>query len=475
MNERLRAIGSRLPLRVRLVSGFSVAMLLGLSAAGGFVYWRVEYALDRGLDTELTQASQALIALVDPDGSVDNRAAADATGVAWQILTSSGMVRDHGGPVRRQPMVGPGRLTAAPGSSATYNVGEMLPISAAPFRLRVTALSGHSGRYLVVAIRRDHRDEALRELLVQLTVAGVAMLAFTALVGERLARAALQPVERYRRTAEAIAAGATELRLDVPVDRDDEVTRLGHTFNAMLASLARALERERRFINDASHELRTPITLLRSRIQLARRRPRSTEEYEHTLDELEVDVDRLASLAEHLLDVGSAGENAGVQPSDLTAVARRAVDDLRTAGDADELIVSIPKRPIEVTMGPIDLARVVTNLLDNAHAHGAEPVTLAVDLATPLWARIVVTDTGPGMPADFLPTATRRFARADPARSSPGSGLGLALVEALVTKAGGSLRLCQGGDHIVFGRTTPIECDHGPAMTVTVLLPVSSG
>jgi signal transduction histidine kinase len=82
-----------------------------------------------------------------------------------------------------------------------------------------------------------------------------------------------------------------------------------------------------------------------------------------------------------------------------------------------------------------------------------------------------VSDRGDGMPPDFLATATRRFARAEVARTKPGSGLGLSLVEAVVVQAGGALRLCHAGEHVSYGSEVPVACDHGAAMTVTVLLP----
>jgi two-component system, OmpR family, sensor kinase len=93
--------------------------------------------------------------------------------------------------------------------------------------------------------------------------------------GYLLARAALQPVERYRTEAARIAAGATGVRLAVSDTAHDEVARLGHTLNDMLTALETALERERRFINDASHELRTPLTLLSTELEPALRRPRT--------------------------------------------------------------------------------------------------------------------------------------------------------------------------------------------------------
>ena len=189
------------------------------------------------------------------------------------------------------PLVSADDLDQVGGGALTKDIGKLLPIADKPYRVQVTALDEPPGHYLVVGVRRDHRDEALRELLLQLTLAGLGALAVAAVVGDVLARAALRPVERYRRRAAEIADGADGLRLDVPEGRDDEVTRLGHTLNDMLAALERSLERERRFVNEASHELRTPLTLLKSRIQLAQRRSRTVEEHEAVLDELAVDVD----------------------------------------------------------------------------------------------------------------------------------------------------------------------------------------
>ena len=464
---------SRLPLRIRLVAGYSIATFVVLLAAGTFVYWRVDYALDRGLDTELVQATAALEPLVGADGMVSNRSAAEATGVAWQVLDSSGTVLDNGGPASTTELVNPRQLARVGATPRTFNVGDLLPISRATYRLRVTRISATPPRYLLVGVRRDHRDEALRELLAQLTLAGLGALVLTAFVGERLARAALRPVERYRRRAAAIAAGADDLRLDVPPLRDDEVTRLGHTLNDMLATLERALDRERQFVNEASHELRTPITLLTGRIQLARRRTRTTQEHEHILEELQVDLDRLALLAEHLLDLGSAATRTRPGTSDLTSVAARVVEQRRLTDPtrAGEITADLAGEPVRVPLADLDLERILANLLDNAAAHGAAPFVVTVDQPTPDWARLMVTDAGPGMPPPILDTATRRFARAPEARSRPGAGLGLALVQALVTQASGELRLCHEGHHTSHGHVAPVECTHGDQMTVTVLLP----
>lgn len=466
---RLRARLSRLPLRVRLVAGFSAAMLVVLAGAGVFVYWRVEYALDRGLDTELTQAAQTLDPLISAQGTVGHRSAAEATGVAWQVLDARGSVLDDGGPATTRGMVSPRQLSTVGSTVRTIDVGDFLPASPEPYRLRVTRTSASPQHYLLVGVRRDHRDEALRELLAQLGLAGLGALVITAFVGERLARAALRPVERYRRRAAEIAAGAIELRLDVPPQRDDEVTRLGHTFNDMLATLERALDRERQFANEASHELRTPITLLTSRIQLARRRTRSVAEHEHILAELQIDLDRLARLAEQLLQLGAANAAAAHGPSDLAAVTTRVVSQRNLA--SPEAAIEVYAGTAPAAIADVEAERILTNLLDNARTHGSAPYQVHVDRPAPTWSRLCVTDAGPGMPPDLLAGATQRFTRADDARARPGAGLGLALVDTLVRQAGGELRLCSGGHHASHGGPAPVPCTHGPEMTVTVLLP----
>lgn len=478
MRERL----GRLPLRVRLVAGFVAAMLVLLSAAGAFVYWRVEYALDRGLDVELDRATASIGALVGPGGRVTSPRVADATGTAWQVLDAEGQVLDAGGAAPTDPMVAPADLGQVGSGTLTTEIGDLLPVADRPYRLHVTTLEpgrgGDSSTYLLVGVRRDHRDEALRELVLQLALAGLGALAVASLVGDLLARSALRPVERYRRRAEEIADGAGGLRLDVPPGRDDEVTRLGDTLNEMLAALERSLDHERRFANDASHELRTPLTLLQSRIQLARRRVRGVAEHEAILDELAVDVTRLVELAEQLLALGTAAQEAA-EHSDAAGLVGSVVERRRLAlpDRAHEIVAELPATPVPVAIGPVALERVITNLVDNALRHGRAPVVIRVRLVPEAdgWAAVEVQDAGPGMSTDLLAHATGRFTRSAEARARPGAGLGLSLVEQMVEAAGGELRLCHEGTHARHTHRAPVECEHDTAMTVTVLLPGASG
>jgi two-component system OmpR family sensor kinase len=413
------------PIRVRLVAGFSVAMLVVLVAAAAFVYWRVEYALDRGLDSDLDRATTALEQAVGPDGTITEDNAVGATGAVYQVLDGDGQVVAHSPSAGAEPIVEPDGAD----HPETVDVGRLLPISDRPLRAQVTPTEvDGKPAYLVVAVHRDHRDEALRELLLQLSIGVLGSLVVASAVGYLLARSALKPVEAYRQQAEEIAGGATGVRLDVPDTRDDEVVRLGNTLNDMLAALERAMEAERHFVDDASHELRTPLTVLKGRVQAAQRRTRTVEEHEEVLAELLVDVERLTRLAEQLLEL----------------------------------------RP-ELTDDALD--RITANLVANAHLHGGPPVK--VDLArVGDWQVLTVEDGGPGMDAEMLDRATDRFARADDARARPGSGLGLAIVRSLTESAGGQLRLCCRGEHRRFGTHVDLPCRHDPErMTATVLLP----
>jgi two-component system OmpR family sensor kinase len=452
-----------------------------LTAAGAFVYWRVQFALDRSLNRDLDGAAAVLAPMVTADGRLPADSATLARIDGFQVLDPAGRVLDQDQKLGAAAALTAAQLRRATVSPIRRDTGELLPVPRRPYRLYATPVrtapegSTPAPLVLVVAIRRDQHDEALRELLVQLTAAGLATLVLTSLVGDLLARAALRPVEMYRRRAADIAAGATHLRLEVPPGRDDEITRLGHTLNAMLGALSSALERERRFVDDASHELRTPLTLLSGRVQLMLSRPRTVEQHQASLEEMTQDLGRMTRLADELLELGAAQQRAD-EPHDLAATVTETVRDrsrLAVPGSPYSRPGALDvaaEGPVLVALPPVTARRVVDNLLDNAALHGAPPVSVTVD-ALGGWARLVVRDAGGGMPPELLATATERFARSPEARARPGAGLGLSLLATVVTGAGGQLRLCHARHHEVLGVEATVPCTHDAAMTVTVLLP----
>jgi len=480
--NRLRALVQRLPVRLRLVAGFAAAMIVVLSASGAFVYWRVDYALDRRLDTDLAAQAAAVRPLLDSAGTLAANASAPATDPTFsdfQVLGPTNKVVASGAGLGATSLLSATTLERAQRSAVTVDVGSLLPISSRPLRLLAQPLSRGSGYVLVIGVHRDERDEALRELIAQLGIAALGTLVITTAVGERLAKAALAPVERYRAQAGSIAGGATGVRLDVPTGRNDEVTRLGHTLNEMLDALERSLARERRFLDDASHELRTPLTLLQTRVQLALRRPRSTTEHEAVLAELQTDIVQLAELAETLLVIGAATAQGNVaEVGDVTGVARSLVEAGSTSGLPQGWLLEAPATgTTAVPLSDARLRQVLLNLLTNAHLHGAPPVRVMIRAETIPGGDVVVltvSDEGAGIPAAFLPKAVERFGRSDEARARPGAGLGLPLVHALVASGGvgGELRLCSVGTHHRYDHRYDFVCGHPDSgTTVTVALP----
>jgi two-component system OmpR family sensor kinase len=480
---RIRRLPGRLPLRVRLVAAFAMAMLVVLTGAGAFVYLRVRYALDLRLNEDLAAQSGQLVGLARSGAlpSASGRQTATVPGAYYQLLDAGNHVVAASPTLPGPSLLHPGELTAALHNTVRADRGELLPISARPLRLYAVPLQqagtppAGQAAVALVAVRRDQRDEALRELIGQLALANLAALAVASLVSYRLARAALVPVERYRTEAARITRGAHGVRLVVPDDSHDEVARLGRTLNDMLGALEGALERERRFINDASHELRTPLTLLSTELELALRRPRSAAELEQTLRAAAADTADLIALADTLLTVGiQAHQDQNATGMELTALLTGLLDRYRATdtGQGKQLYEAV-EGGLVVSGEPARLAQVITNLLDNAARHGATPITVTAGRSNDLVV-ITVHDNGPGIDADFLAHATQRFSRADTARTSPGSGLGLSIVDAIVAAHQGELRICSAGAHHRTSQRFDVACTHpATGTTLTVILPAA--
>ncbi|MGW1052389.1 ATP-binding protein [Streptomyces sp. CG4] len=448
----LRPWFGRLPVVTRLVLAVAVTMSLVLTGTAWLVYWRVQTALDRQLHDDLAAYRHSL----DRALRAGTALPPGPSGSLYQILDTHGRDLASSAAVGHRPLLTPAEVDAAVhGHLVRRDVGSLLPITPDTLRLQAERVrAGGATRVLVAAVRRGHRDEALRELLAQLALASGLTLIAASYVGYRTARAALRPVERYRTAAATLADGAQNLRLDVPADRDDEITRLGHTLNRMLDRLAASAARERRFVADASHELRTPLSLLRAEVDLALHRPRSAGELNQTLRSVDAEVQRLIGLSNALLNLeelgsadhltrtpGALADLVGTAVAPHLRRAERAGRDLLT--DAADTTVDVDTRWLVPAIG---------NLVGNAlrHGHGTVRVTATVHESR---LRLAVTDEGPGFPPEFLPRAFDRFARAEASRTSEGSGLGLAFVQAVATAHGGTARAENAGG----GATVTIE------------------
>ncbi|MBC7631702.1 ATP-binding protein [Aeromicrobium sp.] len=447
---------SRLTIKRRLVRNVALAMLVILVLTSGFVYWRVEHALDRQLDRDLKAYNDVVTQAVARQTDI-----ADQTPGEWyQVYDGSGQVEIGSTEV---PL---GRLLTTSvlaeigrDGSRRFDRGSLFSPGTSTLRVQATEVVTADGKVTVAAaISRRARDEALRELLGQLALADVLALIGASYVGYRTARGALDPVERYRRAARA-AGESGGARLPVQAGRDDELTRLGHTLNDLLDRLAAATEREHQYLADASHELRSPLALLKAEVELALHQPRDAAYMRQVLVSVAGEVDRMTALANALLDLEEL--ESGVQSStftvDVAALVRRSAERYASAFERDGRLLEVRAEPVTARLSEpwIDVA--VRNLLSNALLHGAGAVTVEAR-AVEGNVTISVTDDGPGIEPDFRSAAFDRFTRGDVNRTTRGSGLGLSLVRSVAEAHDGDVTI----------EASPLDASRYTRMTIRV-------
>ncbi|MEU7906915.1 HAMP domain-containing sensor histidine kinase [Actinoplanes sp. NPDC049118] len=306
------------------------------------------------------------------------------------------------------------------------------PLYTPPIRLYVLVLPFEAER----AVARVDR----------LLIPGIPLaVVLVALVAWLATDRALRPVERMRAQTAQFSAQGLDQRLSVP-DSDDRLARLADTFNDTLDRLAAAADRQRRFIADAAHELRTPIGSVRAILEVAANHP-DRADHAAVIREAAGETRRLHRLADDLLLLARLEAAAAVprEPIDLAILARDQIADRGRTGPVR--VGCDVTGPAVVAGDRAQLTRLLRNLLDNAerHARGAVTVTVGPDPAAG-WVRLLVVDDGPGIaPADrekvLLP-----FTRLDDARArdSGGSGLGLAIARDICAGHGGTLAVVDG-------------------------------
>jgi heavy metal sensor kinase len=435
---------SRLPLSVRLALLFTAAMALVLAGAGWLVYERVGTDLQHNLDQELRSRAQDVSALVARGGSLRaTRGRLLESGESFaETLSTNGDVVDATPPIDIR-LLSSSELEHAL-DAPVFSNRDSVPGLDEPARALAVPLHGAApARVLVVGTTRENRIETLHSLLMSFLVGGPVALALAALGAYLLARAALRPIEQMTRRAQEISSSSLQERLPVPA-ADDEVARLGHTLNAMLARIEDGVERERNFVTDASHELRTPLALLKAELDLALRRDRTTEELEDSIRSAATETDRLGRIANDLLLLARS-ENGRlplrVEPLDVGDVleAVRARFAPAAVESQRDLLVREHGAPI-VRGDRLRLEQALGNLVDNALRHGDGAVVLE-SVTRDGALELHVRDEGEGFDPAYVGRAFERFSRGPGARAAEGSGLGLAIAETVADAHDGSARV----------------------------------
>ena len=300
----------------------------------------------------------------------------------------------------------------------------------------------------------------LRALALSLVIGGLLACALGAAVTWPVVGRALRPLERLRTTAETIAS-TEDASLVVPdTDRADETGRLARAFATMLTRLRSsqdrtllALDAQRRFLAEASHQVRTPITSIRGNVDLLRRHPdMDPGERSAALDEMAGEAARLTRMTDELLalarlDVAAPDTTGTPGVVTVAPVVVDAVRSVRHRADAvgRDVVVVGADAPDTVAVDGESLRRVLDALVENAVVHGAGRVECRVDGRDPVWVVVTVSDEGDGVAPQDRTTVFERFTRGSDASGRPGTGLGLSIAAGLVRAAGGDIAVTDDG------------------------------
>jgi two-component system, OmpR family, sensor kinase len=414
-------------LRARAIVAASLAVLFALVVVGAGIDVLVARHLHRSLDrslraraVEVAQLSASAPALLTTPGSLDTAIGGEQVSV--EVLDRRGRIvaRSLGLGGRVLPVQPLSRAVIADGRNRygrTELGGDSLRAYVAPL---ADAGGPAAGGAVVVAASTRDLDETLADVHVVVLLAALAAAAAGGVAVALLMRSALRPLGRLAGAAGEIErTGDPARRLPEP-DADDEVGRLAHTLNGMLAALERSRDAERRFLADASHELRTPLTSLIGNVDYLARHGTNPE----LVEELQHDSARLARLADDLLALSR--EEAAAPPDEDVRL-----DEIARDSEGVDVVAA---EPVTVRGDRAALERALANLVENAHRHGRGRVVVAASAANGV-ARLTVEDEGTGVSGEEAEQVFGRFQRGRAA--GPGSGLGLALVRATAERHGG--------------------------------------
>ncbi len=317
-----------------------------------------------------------------------------------------------------------------------------------PSRTVSTIVDGPGGPYVVWAAKSLESFHRQLSIVITVLVASIPVALVLALFGGyTLARRALSPVDRIVEVANRITASDLHQRVEA-VNSKDELGRLSQTINSLIDRLQKAIEETRRFTADAAHELRTPLAVLRSGIEVALRSPRSAEDYRRALEAAADESARLTKLADQLLFLSR--QDAGMAQIEreevrLDALLKDVVDRFEIPAKEARLTLSVePIDPCSVCGDDVRLSQVFFNAIDNAikYTPRGGRITVRALPAGPR-VRVEVEDTGVGISPEHLAHVFKRFYRAEPQPNEVrnGVGLGLAIAKSAVAAHGGDIWL----------------------------------
>ena len=424
---------ARVAVLVALVVAIAVACV-----AGSFLYLARGQAVE-SIDSKLRLRASAVIQLSEKFGRLrefDRRMFGDYApdDVLLQVFDDNRRIWASN--VEPLPILPENLLVAQRKISSRISTTEI-----AGYRMRVLTLPLRTpGRAAMVARPMDEVDAQLAGLWrmsIQIFVIGVAG---SGLIGFVVAGRVVRPV---RRLTEAATRVAETQNVDQPIDikRDDEFGQLASSFNEMLGALSISREQQHRLVTDASHELRTPITSLRTNLEYMQRNS-SIEEDERRLilDDVLFELDELTGLVTELVDLATDQHHMGeAECIELDELVDAVVQRHRRRTSYNIVYTATSS---QIIAAPALVERAVSNMVDNALKWNPPDSSVQVRVEN---GSVIVSDNGPGIPVEEHEQVFERFYRTEGARSFPGSGLGLSIVRHVAESFGGQARIIDDG------------------------------
>lgn len=434
-------------LRRRLVIAFTALVVVAVALVGGISYFAAVDAYNDELDRALASAATT----IDNGGTV-------ATSVPTQI---QGRVR--GEPESTGPIISIAQSVAADGTVTRTAGSVTLPVYPDELRLagsgsagdaRYSEVSADGADYRVYTLARGgglgaiqvarnlaRADEVLAKIAIVTLLAGFGVIVLAVIAGWWLARHISRRLAALSAAAETVA-GTGDLSVPIEAVGRDEVGSLGSSLRTMLTRLRDSQDAQQRLVQNAGHELRTPITSLRTNARVLRRFDElPSAERHHLLDDVDSELKELTGLVNELIELATDTRRAEPRESvDLGALVQRvAARTRRRTGRVIDVHDSAGEST--VTAAPLAIERALTNLLENAakFAPGSTPIRVELAREAGLGYAVEVADRGPGVPPEEIQRIFDRFHRTDTARSLPGSGLGLAIVQEIAVQHHGGV------------------------------------
>ncbi|GAA4729649.1 HAMP domain-containing sensor histidine kinase [Nocardioides endophyticus] len=435
--------------RVRITATVALLVLAGLVVAGAVVYTIESRRLNQQIASQTDQEFAELATLQEDGRNPETDRPYESVGEMLKLFLQRKVPDDNellltwadGAPTGQSPqwndisgsqwikeVVNP--LVATNGSTQVESDFGTLDVN-----VQTVDQGGTTGSLVVVTFLDRARAGLHETIRTYAIVAGLVLLVVTGVafwVSGRL----LAPLRTLRETADDISE--TDLSQRLPVTGNDDITALTRTFNGMLARLESAFVGQREFLDDAGHELKTPLTVLRGHLELLD--TDNPEDLAETRLLLLDEIDRMSRLVGDLILLAKSDrpDFLQTQPVDLDGLTRDLVAKARGLGDRDWVLDGVAE--IKVVADQQRLTQAVLQLADNAvkHTRGGDTVAIGSS-ATATEARLWVRDTGPGVPLEDRELIFERFGRSAVPPGDEGFGLGLSIVDAVVRAHGGSV------------------------------------